>query len=259
MNKPLSAAVVTSSLGRDTLKQTIESVRSQINVEHVRHYVFAHGKQHWNSIESITSNYAEVETIFLPNNNGSDGYGMAPVFAAAPFIVSEDVIFYLDDDNWIDEDHIYRALEMLQNNDTVDWVFSLRKYVDHMGNFMCLDRCENTGFFPNLWGQYLVDNSCYAVRTKIARQFSHAWYYPIVSDRMFLKALLTNKILGACTGAYTTNYRISHDGSRLQASTNQEEDTKRIKHETELANQAAVQKFGAVLPWEKPCTFRFTE
>lgn len=259
MNKPLSAAVVTSSIGRDTLRQTIESVRSQINVEHVRHYVFAHGKQHWDSVQLITNAYPGIETVLLPNNNGSDGYGMAPVFAAAPFIVSEDVIFYLDDDNWIEQDHVYRALAMLQKSDSIGWAFSLRKYVDHMGNFMCLDRCENTGFFPNLWGQYLVDNSCYAVRTKIARQFSYTWYYPITSDRMFLKALLTNKILGACTGAYTTNYRISYDGSRLHTSANQNEDTRRIKYETELANQEAVLKFGAVLPWEKPCIFRFTE
>jgi hypothetical protein len=35
-----------------------------------------------------------------------------------------------------------------------------------------------------------VDNSCYAVRTDVARKHSHAWYVPIVSDRAFQAELM---------------------------------------------------------------------
>ena len=50
-------------------------------------------------------------------------------------------------------------------------------------NWICDDNCESLGCQPNASGHYLVDNSCYAVRTDVARRYGYAWYVPIVSDR----------------------------------------------------------------------------
>lgn len=207
----LSVAVVTSTIGRPTLRKAIESVRGQ-TYKAVRHYVFAHGWEHHVKVETMLDDYAYVEGVYLPNNNGKDGLSMAPVFALAPYVVNEDVVFYLDDDNWYEPDHIESLVSLIEEHN-LDWAYSLRKVVDDEGNFICDDNCESLGMNPNATGHYLVDNSCYAVRANVARQYGHAWYIPIVSDRNFQRALMEAKLLVGTNGRHTANYRLSLDGS----------------------------------------------
>jgi glycosyltransferase involved in cell wall biosynthesis len=137
---------------------------------------------------------------------------MAPVFALAPFVVDEDIIFYLDDDNWYEPDHIESLASMIEEHD-LGWAYSLRNIVDNEGNLICEDNCESLGCHPNSHQQYLVDNSCYAVRTDVARKHSHAWYVPIISDRNFQAELMRNRVRAGTTGRHTINYRLSHDGT----------------------------------------------
>jgi glycosyltransferase involved in cell wall biosynthesis len=175
--------------------------------------VFAHGEHHHAKVEAILDDdYPYVETVYLPNNNGDGGLAMAPVFAMAPYVVNEDVIFYLDDDNWYEPDHIEGLVTLIEEH-SLAWAYSLRKIVDDEGNFICDDNCESLGMNPNATGHYLVDNSCYAVRTAIARRYSHAWFVPIVSDRNFQRALMEAKLSTGTTGKHTTNYRLSKDGA----------------------------------------------
>ena len=209
----LSVAVVTSTLGRGTIRQAIESVRAQTYEGKVRHYVFAHGAPHHAKVEAILDDdYPTVEAVYLPNANGGNGYAMAPVFAAAPYLVDEDVIFYLDDDNWYEPDHIESLVSMIEEN-SLAWAYSLRKIVDADGTFICDDNCESLGMHFNATNHYLVDNSCYAVRTAIARQHSHAWFVPVVSDRNFQRVLMQARLTAGTTGKHSVNYRLSPDGS----------------------------------------------
>jgi glycosyltransferase involved in cell wall biosynthesis len=208
----LSVAVVTSTQGRGTIRQAIESVRAQTYEGKVRHYVFAHGQPHHVKVDILLEDYPFVEGVYLPNANGGGGLAMAPVFAAAPYIVDEDVMFFLDDDNWYEPDHI-KGLVALIEEQSLAWAYSLRKIVDADGNWICDDNCESLGMHPNATGHYLVDNSCYAVRTAIARQHSHAWYVPVVSDRNFQRVLMESKLSAGTTGSHSVNYRLSPDGS----------------------------------------------
>jgi hypothetical protein len=137
---------------------------------------------------------------------------MAPVYALAPYVIDEDIIFYLDDDNWFEPDHIESLASLIEQND-LGWAYSLRKIVDNDGNWICDDNCESLGCQPNASGHYLVDNSCYAVRTDVARRYGYAWYVPIVSDRNFQAELMRNRIRCGTTGKHSTNYRLSHDGT----------------------------------------------
>ena len=239
----LTAAVVTSSVGRSTLRKAIESVVGQ-SVP-VRHYVFAHGREFWDTTCAIAQDYPTVELLKLPNNNGAKGYCMGPVFAAAPYIVSEDVIFYLDDDNWYERDHVERALALMSKHD-LGWVFSLRNIVGDSGEHICVDTCESLGYFKNVFGDHLVDNSCYCVRTELARRNSWAWYHPVMADRNFLKALLDLKIPAGCTGAPTVNYRLSRDGSCV------------MSPETFiLGNQEIKKMYGQSPPWGEESFLKF--
>lgn len=206
----LSVAVITSTRGRDTIKKANESIRNQ--TYGATHYVFAHGRDCWDAVERNMQEIANVQVVNLPRANGGGGYGMAPVFAMAPFAVEEDIIFYLDDDNWYEPDHIESLVEMIDKHN-LGWAYSLRNIVDNEGNFICEDNCESLGCIPNSHQQFLVDNSCYAVRTDVARRHSHAWYVPIISDRSFQRELMRAKHRTGTTGKHSVNYRLSQDGT----------------------------------------------
>lgn len=205
----LSVAVVTSTRGRETIRRAIGSVKSQTC--QARHYVFAHGKDCWDAVKKNTVD-CDVNVVYLPVANGGNGYAMAPVFAAAPYLIEEDVICFLDDDNWYEEDHIEKAVSLIEEHD-LGWAYSLRRIVDADGNYICDDDCESLGMQPNSHGHFLVDNSCYIVRADIARKYSHAWYVPVVSDRNFQAALMKDKVPCGGTGIHSVNYRLSPDGS----------------------------------------------
>ena len=204
----LSVAVVTSTQGRSTITKAIQSVKDQ--TRKATHYVFIHGAEY--SDKTIPHLADDTVAVHLPRANGGGGYGMAPVFALAPFAITEDVIFYLDDDNWYEPDHIESLVEMIEKHD-LGWAYSLRKIVDNEGSFICEDNCESLGMQLNSDNQYLVDNSCYAVRTDVARRHSHAWYVPIVSDRSFQAELMRARVPTGTTGKHSVNYRLSADGT----------------------------------------------
>lgn len=205
----MNIAVVTSTRGRPTIRQAIDSVKAQ--TRGARHYVFAHGKDCWDAVSANTEG-SDVDVVYLPVANGGGGYAMAPVYAAAPYMVGEDLIFFLDDDNFYEPDHIETITSLIEQHD-LGWAYSLRKIVDNDGNWICDDNCESLGCHPNSHNQYLVDNSCYAVKTEHARKHSHAWYVPIVSDRSFQSALMRDKIKCGTTGRHSVSYRLSADGT----------------------------------------------
>jgi len=204
----LSVAVVTSTQGRSTITKAIQSVKDQ--TRKATHYVFIHGAQY--SDKTIPHLADDTVAVHLPRANGGGGYGMAPVFALAPFAITEDVICYLDDDNWYEPDHIESLVEMIEKHD-LGWAYSYRKIVDNEGNFICDDNCESLGMQLNSANHYLVDNSCYAVRTNVARRHSHAWYVPVVSDRSFQAELMRAGLSVGTTGKHSVNYRLSKDGT----------------------------------------------
>jgi glycosyltransferase involved in cell wall biosynthesis len=204
----LSVAVVTSTQGRSTITNAIQSVKDQ--TRKATHYVFIHGAEY--SDKTIPHLADDTVAVHLPRANGGGGYGMAPVFALAPFAITEDVICYLDDDNWYEPDHIESLVEMIEKHD-LGWAYSYRKIVDNEGNFICEDNCESLGMQLNSANHYLVDNSCYAVRTNVARRHSHAWYVPVVSDRSFQAELMRAGLSVGTTGKHSVNYRLSADGT----------------------------------------------
>lgn len=204
----LSVAVVTSTQGRSTITKAIQSVKDQ--TRKATHYVFIHGAEY--SDKTIPHLADDTVAVHLPRANGGGGYGMAPVFALAPYAITEDIICYLDDDNWYEPDHIKSVVEMIEKHD-LGWAYSYRKIVDNEGSFICEDNCESLGMQLNSDNQYLVDNSCYAVRTNVARRHSHAWYVPVISDRSFQHELMRAGLSVGTTGKHSVNYRLSKDGT----------------------------------------------
>lgn len=135
---------------------------------------------------------------------------MADVFAGGPFLTRSEWIFYLNDDDFYDHDHVESILSHAKRH-SLDWCYSLRKYVTVDGEFICDDDWNSLGDWPCLAesGEYLVDNSCYAVKRSLATTLGQAWLLqPMVGDRCFLAALKKTGAPFGSTGRSTVNYRI---------------------------------------------------
>ena len=241
----LLPAVVTSTIGRDCLLEAIESVARQTRP--VRHYIFIDGPEVEDRAKNVIeqSNLAENTTVItLPNNTGKNMYTCARINAMASYIITEDVILYLDDDNWYEDDHVETVVGLMEKFN-LDWSCSLRNIVRDDGSHVCMDECESLGLMKNHANMYHVDTSCMAVRTDIAQKIAPFWQHQKWMDRVAFKAMIEAKFKGGCTGKATMNYRLSKDGLG------------NMTPETFVGlNQMVAQQFPH-RPWRNQVTYRF--
>ena len=87
-------AVITPTIGTEHLAQCILSVRDQ----DCRHYIVVDGKEHSRAINDVLMRVGltdQIRIIWLEENIGKGWYGHR-AYAAASFLVNEDVLCYLD-------------------------------------------------------------------------------------------------------------------------------------------------------------------
>lgn len=208
--KKPTVTVITSTIGRPELRQCIESVRSQ--TYNVKHMVFVNGPKYHNSSKAILKYFPDIHCVYLPEETGAfngSNPTCASVFAAAPLLTNSDWVFFLNDDDFYDSNHIESIMNMVIIND-LKWAYSLRKFVTKAGELICDDNWSSLGHWPiHNTVQYVVDNSCFAVSRELAIRYGLAWTaYPILGDRYFLMALKESGEKAGCTGLSTVNYRI---------------------------------------------------
>lgn len=206
----MDATVITSSIGRKELRQCIESVQAQTHP--CEHYVFVNGPRWHESAQEILKDYPGVHAFYLPEETGETGGGpsMADVFAGAPYLTRSEWIFFLNDDDFYDPNHVETLLSHIKSNN-LKWAYSLRKFVNIDGEFICHDDWNSLGYWPCLGdlSSFLVDNSCYVVHRSLATRYGAAWTaLPWISDRCFLMALKESKAPYGSTGLSTVNYRV---------------------------------------------------
>ncbi len=211
-----SFAVITPTIGSKYLAQCIKSVRGQ----DCTHYIVMDGRENFQKINKIlveeTGINQQIKLITLDNNVGKGWYGHR-VYAASSFLVNEDYLCYLDEDNWVEPNYIEAFGSVINKH---EWVYTLRNVVDHDGSFVCQDNCESLGkweVFMN-GGRYHIDTGCFAVPRSIAVRVGHNWYGQWGADRQFFAALKQAFPKFGCTEKYTLNYRL---GSETSSATKQ--------------------------------------
>lgn len=221
-----TVAVITATTGRESLLQTIESVKQQTYP--CNHYIFAESA--YGLPEGMTTN---ENIIWLPKPTGVDGMMNGGIVAASAYLVTEDYICWLDDDNWFETNHIETLMQAMGNN---LWSYSLRKLMELDGSFWDYDDGESLG----VWTGF-VDLNCYLMdRVRLATQIAPAWYIKTdqnmyIGDRGAYKAV--NSVPGQGTGLYTVNYRLN---------------TKRdLKPFFKAENEAMRKRFNNNLPWRR--------
>jgi len=238
-----SVAIITPSIGSDTLEKLVKSVKEQ-TYDDIVHHIFVDGSEYSHNVNTVLENCSLEKSKYsvntIQNNIGKGWYGHR-VYAACSFLVNQDLIIYLDEDNWIEPEHVESLVKTIDNG--CDWAYSLRKIYDKDCNFLCNDDCESLGKWPVYFDDnvFHIDTSSFMVKKQVALTIGHSWYGKWGADRQFFRALQQFYKNYDCTNNYSLCYRLGgNDGS--------------VKEDFFYkGNQTQIEKYGSEqnFPWLK--------
>ncbi|KAE9541982.1 glycosyltransferase [Ursidibacter maritimus] len=270
----LSVAVITSTIGRSDLERAILSVRQQSYP--CKHYVFVDGKQYHQQAKTILDKYPEVIVTYLPMNTGANGWTNSSINAIAPFLVKEDVICYLDDDNWYEPNHVESGVKLLQNEE-YDYAYSLRNLYTLDGEFLSPDSIESIGFYRsilpnpidlkmNIYGNIVnfsvnlhkeshIDTNCFFLHRNIALLVCNTWFSGKQNDTNVWKTLVNSGLQGICTKLFTVNYIFDVQkffGGFCIYGTFLEQEKYEIHNAIiKYLNELNLSNYGGIYPWDQ--------
>ncbi|WP_430472102.1 glycosyltransferase family 2 protein [Wielerella bovis] len=251
-------------MGRPELERAIQSVAAQTYP--CTHYVFVDGEQYADAAREILTRYPHVKAVYLPVNTGANGWYNSYINAAASFIAQEDIICFLDDDNWYREDHVASVVETFEQSGA-DYVYTLRNLYTPQQEFICQDNLESLGDWACLFYQqsitlivkigqqnfsctvsdfncqFLVDANCFALHREVAHKIALHWCEQgFGNDKIVYSRLKECGLHGITTGKYTVNYIAQKGFSESNATF--------FKELLRALNQAHIQAYGG-RPWAK--------
>lgn len=192
------AVVVTPTIGSPKLADAIRSVQEQTYGD-LTHLIIVDGPEYFEKAEEIVRNTLsskpnrDVKLVQVPFNTGKNGFYGHRIYAGYPHLLNQDYVFFLDEDNWYEPDHISSLVPVLERN---DFAYSLRKVFTPDKQFVCDDNCESLGkwpiFFTHDDPQYLIDTSSFAFNLKFIQATCHLWHSGWGGDRRFLYSVMQN-------------------------------------------------------------------
>ena len=220
-----SVAVVTATIGRDSLQQTIESVKAQTYP--CKHYVFWDGVPVPADIEYGWT----INSICLPVKTGGNGIMNGGILSASAYLVQEELICWLDDDNMFEPNHIEELVNAKQDKPVAH---SLRTLLNPDGTFYDYDDFESIGRYSGF-----IDLNCLLMDRKVAAGIAPLWYNTtgslMIGDRYVSKWIFDNNVPLGESGKYTVNYKL-----------NEQRDLRSWLFEGNIKSRA---KYAGELPW----------
>lgn len=215
-----SAVVITPTVGSPKLADAIRSVQEQ-TYSNIRHLVIADGhKEYSDAMMDIVLDTVKVppakniQTTSVPTNTGANGFNGQRIYASYPHLVDEYYVFFLDEDNWYEPDHVASMIDTMETKD-LDWAFSLRKIFSPDKEFIAEDNCESLGKWPIYFThdnpQYLIDTSAFAFRKDFIQNCCHLWHSGAWGeDRRFFYAI-KDRTDWDTNGKHTLCYRVDNN------------------------------------------------
>jgi hypothetical protein len=201
----------------------------------VEHYILCDGD--WDSFNKICQSTA-AHVCYWDNKIGGDGWLGQRWYAAAPQLITEDVTFFCNDDDWYEANHVQTIMEKIEQG--YDWAYSFRKVCDSEGNFLFLDNCEALGEVSPVWvdpNHHFVDWCMWGMKTECLKQISPVLNNKdIAVDRYFYAAAKQVFPNFAPTLKHTFNFRLG-GGCGVQ------------KEFFEMGNAEMLKRHNGVLPW----------
>lgn len=224
----LNITIITPTIGTNYLKDLCVSINSQIGLNRdfiIEHFIVVdnapiHLTKVNTILNSVNENNGVKRYIFnIPFGSGLNNFKGHKIYSAIPQFANGDYIIFLDDDNFIKEEHIITFINKIKEND-YDWIYSLRAICDKDNKILCTDYCESLGYLNNVFynpNSYLIDTNCYFVKSEIVKQICHIWnkeaqYNDNDPDRMFGRILMSNFKNYICTKKDSLVYRTMEDG-----------------------------------------------
>jgi glycosyltransferase involved in cell wall biosynthesis len=234
--------VVTPTTANSCVLRAIESVAAQ-SYKPVQHLIVIDNPEAPTEITNAIHQY-NVDVIQLPYATGKDRFNGHRIYGASVFLGKGDFFCFLDEDNWLDTDHIASLVEVVKRG--FAWAFSFRKIVDLEGNFICNDDCESLGKWPSILDEndYFIDTNCYFLPRGAAILSSPIWYRRfrepniLEADRALASFMRAHSPNFETTFQYSMNYRVGNTGISVR------------KEFFLEGNQRMLQKARGSLPWK---------
>lgn len=241
-----TVTVITPTTGAHYLKQALESVQAQ-TYPNIQHLVVVDGD--YPKAREILKDFPNADVINLPYATGADRFNGHRIYGAATYLCKGDYLCFLDEDNWLDPDHVESLMNVIGAG--YQWAFSFRKIIDNDGSYICNDDCESLGKWHSCLNEqdFFLDVGCYFLPKDIALQLTPIWYRKgrdpgvIEVDRMLCQVLRQNNLSCDSNYKYSLNYRTGN----TQYSVKKEF----FLHHNELMKN----EYGGVLPWHKNNSF----
>lgn len=212
-----SVVIITPTIGSKHLEQCMQSITSQ-SYKNINHVVVIDG---WDHAEKVYDQFppyikraTKISDYCLPDNVGGDGWYGHRIYAAFSYLVNEEYVCFLDEDNWLEPNHVEKMVENIEQHN-LNWTHCLRNIYRKDGTFACRDECESLGSKP-IWvalykgitNQYHIDTSSFMVRREALVHVAGAWYGQWGADRQFFQALKRYFPNWKTTENYSLNYRL---------------------------------------------------
>jgi hypothetical protein len=246
-----TVTIITATTGHRRLQACLNSVQSQ-TFPGVEHLVVIDGFEHEAkvraAVSALNAGTKPVRVMTLPLPTGKDNWCGHRIYGAMSFLVNTEFVCYLDEDNWIEPEHVETLVAAVRQS-KASWAFSLRKIVDANGQFIALDNCESLGHLHHVFNDrndFLIDTNCYLLSRAIAVACAPVWYGPtrppsrtMEPDRVMCRTLLHHFPPFCSNLRHTLNYVV---GNRPDS----------VKTEYFLeGNLAMLQTYPQGLPWLK--------
>lgn len=223
-----SSVVITPTTGDKKVLDAVRSVAEQ-TYKNVKHLLVIDGGRFRGTLpDDIQDLSPNLKIVQLDSNTGSEGFYGHRIYAGFSHLVNEPYVFFLDQDNWYEPEHVESIIETINKNN-YDWAYSLRNICDNsvksiLAEVKIPDNCESLGKWPvwtalrpNQQTLYHIDTSAYAFKREFLVKVGGAWHQGYGGDRIFLKIItehLKHKNYGT-SGKYTLNYRLDGNPNSL--------------------------------------------
>jgi glycosyltransferase involved in cell wall biosynthesis len=238
--------VITPTVGSKHVKLCAESVSLQ-TYSNIEHLLVVDGRiDNPNEFGAAQILY-DFKVTQTPYNTGANGFYGHRIYAAYPHLVDADYIFFLDEDNYLEVNHVESMVDVLDHyGPNIDFVHSLRNIVQPNAEFVAPDCCESTGRYPIFFTldkpekMYLIDTSTYGFRREWLINHCQNWHWGWGGDRRFFEIVMKHAHY-ATTGLHTLNYRLD---DRMEAKYGSLD----FFHK---GNEVVKQHYGGKYPWQE--------
>lgn len=215
-----SVTVITPTIGSSKLNDAVKSVREQ-TYKNIKHLIVSDGPEHMDTLAfDMKERNDNALFVSTPENTGKNGFYGHRIYAAYPHLINSDYIFFLDEDNWYEPDHVSSLVDVLEDQKRDNrFAFSLRKIYDVNKKYITDDNCEALGMWPIYFShedhQYLIDTSAFAFKREFIQQTCHHWHSGWGGDRKFFYKVMGTTF--ATNHKHTLCYRLDGNPGSVNA------------------------------------------